>query len=291
MSTIKEGCFHLDNPFEENDEAKSLGAKWGGKYIRKWYVPQELSNQIHKFPSRWNPKLYLKCPYKEKDQAKQAGAKWDKDVRRWYITPNENTIKFTKWLIGGAQHLARMPTTVASTPALTPTYASSPPSIQYETVPTSLSTLPSPQSDRGPTRRGNAEMAKLLRINPNMTVSQLKVECRHRGVGGVSNKNKDWLLDKLGLGTTWESERASTNSSAGQSSSSNNQRKRQAESDGHHRSKRLRREGVYPFDDHCSYETCKDGYQRERPKDTIELRVRTTSTNRGSRRSISIEQW
>ena len=132
-------------------------------------------------------------------------------------------------------------------------------------------------------------MAKLLRINSNMTLSQLQVECRYRGVRGVSNKNKHWLLDKLGLGTIWESERTLTNLSG--PSSSNDQRKRQAESDGHHRSKRLRHEGVHPFDDHCSYETCGGGYQRERPKDTLELRVRTTSTNRGSRRSISIEQW
>ena len=158
MSTIKEGCFHLDNRFEENDEAKSLGAKWGGKYIRKWHVPRGLSNLIHKFPSRWNPKLYLKCPYKEKNHAKKAGAKWDKDVRHWYITPNEDEKNFSEWLVGGA-HL-EIPTTVASAPALPPH------STQYDTAPPPPPSSSPSQSDRGTTTRGNAEMAKLLMTEP-----------------------------------------------------------------------------------------------------------------------------
>jgi hypothetical protein len=184
MTTTTEGCYILDCPFDEKKEAKSLGAKWDGKHMKKWYVPQELSNQIHKFPKRWNPKLYLSCTFEEKDHVKKAGAKWDRHEKRWYITQNQKATKFAKWLVGRASAVA--------SPA--PSYASH----------------SSTQYDSGPTSRGNAEMAKLPMISSKMTLSQLQEECRYRGVRGFSNKKKDWLLDTLGLGTIWQSERALT---------------------------------------------------------------------------------
>lgn len=55
--------------------------------------------------------------------------------------------------------------------------------------------------------RGNAHAATLPRINPAMTVSQLQDECRFRKVTGHSGKNKDWLLQQLGIGTVWQSQK------------------------------------------------------------------------------------
>ena len=237
MTTTTEGCYILDCPFDEKKEAKSLGAKWDGKHMKKWYVPQELSNQIHKFPKRWNPKLYLSCTFEEKDHVKKAGAKWDRHEKRWYITPNQKATKFAKWLVGRASAVA--------SPA--PSYASH----------------SSTQYDSGPTSRGNAEMAKLPMISSKMTLSQLQEECRYRGVRGFSNKRKDWLLDTLGLETIWQSENV-TNPSAGPMRTSKNQRNvhsTQASSErqsvkpdqaekGDHRSAFLMNEGLHPYDEY-----------------------------------------
>ena len=81
-------------------------------------------------------------------------------MKKWYVH------KFLRWS-------PKLYMTVASAPApaSTPLYASSPPSIPYDAAPAPAA--PSShyyESDRAPTARGNAEMAKLLTFEPQALI-------------------------------------------------------------------------------------------------------------------------
>jgi hypothetical protein len=53
----------------------------------------------------------------------------------------------------------------------------------------------------------NTSIASLPRITTSMTMAQLGYEITHRNpsVKGTSNKNKQWFLDQLGVGSVWTS--------------------------------------------------------------------------------------
>jgi hypothetical protein len=153
----------LDCPFEEKDQVKELGAKWDTS-ARKWYI-ETASDDFFKF-QQWLPRLYLKCSYEQKDEVKQLGAKWDAKARHWYI-PNgisaTDRKKFSKWL---------------------------PKKMNKSTKSASKS---------------SKATAMLARVNADMTVAQLREEClaRNPSMKGLSSKNKQWLLDHLGVGSVW----------------------------------------------------------------------------------------
>lgn len=103
--------FYLSVPFEEKEEAKSLGAKWDRR-ATAWYVPATSDPSTF---SKWSappvqislasdPDLdatsarqYLAVPYDERDAAKKAGAIWDGAARSWYVGPAADLAKLTQW--------------------------------------------------------------------------------------------------------------------------------------------------------------------------------------------------
>lgn len=56
-------------------------------------------------------------------------------------------------------------------------------------------------------RTGSNSIASLPRITASVTLAQLSHEIHHRdpSVKGTSNKNKQWFLDHLGVGSVWTS--------------------------------------------------------------------------------------
>ncbi|WP_020405856.1 zincin-like metallopeptidase domain-containing protein [Hahella ganghwensis] len=106
---------YINVPFNEKDEAKSLGARWD-RQERSWYVPPTAdssafskwtSNQVKKDQqsvtlepkkNEASDRLYLAVPYGERGAAKAAGAKWDKDAKSWYVGPSSDMSKLSHWL-------------------------------------------------------------------------------------------------------------------------------------------------------------------------------------------------
>jgi hypothetical protein len=113
---------YLFVPFEEKEEAKSLGARWDMEK-KVWYVP--LGDDTKQF-KKWT-KVYLNVPKTEKDEAKQLGALWDKDVQKWFVRGSTDLSKFSKWLdsSAGVQSEAAVPKT--SVPKAPATKATNPP--------------------------------------------------------------------------------------------------------------------------------------------------------------------
>jgi Domain of unknown function (DUF5710) len=178
MSSESNKKFYLDCPFSDKEEAKALGAKWD-EDAKRWFVPLTVYSSLHKF-NKWipsNSRMYLMCPFDEKDMAKEAGAKWDYEARAWYVQgpfTSSKLKKFSRWLMDDHTAPDR---TKSSSPGKKQAKVSS---------------------------RGNASDATTLKVSDNMTVNQLQEECKLRGIKGLSGKNKDWLLDQLGAGSTWQ---------------------------------------------------------------------------------------
>ena len=194
----------INCPFNEKDEAKKEGAKWDG-FEKKWYIPAKLFHQIERF-NKWKPKgrVYLNCPYSEKNQAKDRGAKWDGIVRKWYYYPKDviNEEDFAEWL----------PKTTRTPEKKTQK--------KEEKKNTSDGSDPSTGTS---TPSKTAKLAALPRVNKDMTVSQLQDECRSRdpSIKGISNKNKQWLSDHLGIGSIWTTMADSETSSIKSSNNKN----------------------------------------------------------------------
>ena len=179
--TMSSTVYYLDCPFEEKDDAKSIGARWD-KDARKWFVPSEFYPMLEQF-NRWKPngKVYLDAPYEDRENVKKAGANWDPIVKKWYVSTKAGKVakKYSKWL------------TVD-------------PSDSVEEGLSCQASSPNSKPKAAARRRGNAADATLLRINENMTVAQLQEECKYRGIKGLSGKNKDWLLEQLEVGSIWQ---------------------------------------------------------------------------------------
>ena len=183
-------------PFGEKDNAKRAGAKWDATEGR-WFVPFTPQQQSSLEPfNRWHPNgwKYLECSYEEKDDAKHAGARWDKSCKQWYIDVNKDESKFLRWL----PSLSKLGSIPKSTKASTKK-----PSPKSKTA----SDIERPSKKR-------IQLAKISRINDDMTIPQLQDECRARdpSIKGLSNKNKTWLLDHLQVGTPWISSSSAVSS-------------------------------------------------------------------------------
>lgn len=197
--------FDVNVPFLEKDEAKQLGAKWDNRN-RVWYF----NGTVHfarESLKKWTPRVYLKVPYAEKDEAKDNyNAKWDSRRKQWYLDVRD------LWWHGGWTNIERWlpPSPIIAEPDL--------PRLS------SAKKKPPPSARAGVTK-GNAT----LRISDCMTVSQLKDECRYRGITGFSNKNKAWLLDQLVVDSVWQSVSSSEKRAAGSSETSSKTNKRPKE--------------------------------------------------------------
>jgi serine/threonine protein kinase len=81
-------------PFDEKDDAKSLGARWDAE-AKCWFVPQGIDPIALR--EWWS---YLECPYEEKDVARKQGAKWDKALKRWFVPKGLDFENFEQWWPG-----------------------------------------------------------------------------------------------------------------------------------------------------------------------------------------------
>ena len=70
-------------PYDEKDNAKSIGARWNVQY-KYWYCDSNNNDLIEKYKIK-----YIKVAYDKKDNAKSMGARWNVIKKCWY-TYNSN---------------------------------------------------------------------------------------------------------------------------------------------------------------------------------------------------------
>ena len=83
--------FYIKVPFEEKDEAKSLGAKWD-PINKLWYIP--IGQEIKIF-SRWF--AFLHVGYEDRGIVKNKGAKYNKKIKKLYIDNPRDYKNFKQW--------------------------------------------------------------------------------------------------------------------------------------------------------------------------------------------------
>ncbi|TOK33231.1 DNA primase, partial [Vibrio parahaemolyticus] len=110
---------YLNVPYREKDEAKGLGARWD-RQQQSWFVPPGVDTApfakwsqgtTQKAPDQQQPqqaqnqtqtagqqKQYLAVPYGERGAAKAAGAQWDKAAKSWYVGPQGDMERLSRWL-------------------------------------------------------------------------------------------------------------------------------------------------------------------------------------------------
>jgi phage/plasmid primase-like uncharacterized protein len=103
-ATIASEKVFLNVPYENRQEAKSLGAKWDSER-KSWYAPVGTNlNPLSKWVetkmdnSKMSDKIYLKVPYSEHKEAKALGAKWDLENKLWFVPNNVNHEPLVRWL-------------------------------------------------------------------------------------------------------------------------------------------------------------------------------------------------
>jgi len=214
--------------FKEKDAAKKTGARWDG-IQKKWYVPEDKLDQLEMF-NQWKPngRMYLNCPFSDKNRVKKLGAKWDGQCKKWFIFPSKNTSEtdFEEWLPSQSSSNS---INMASSPQKNASLEDSPIK-RPKTVrtPTKIATpkkasVSSAKKTIGKKRQNNSDVnsvsvsvskkfktdsyESLPRITNSLSVAQLTCELLNRdpSVKGMSNKNKQWFLDRLGVGSIWTS--------------------------------------------------------------------------------------
>ena len=97
---------YINVPYKEKNEAKALGARWD-KQHQSWYIPRKLDpapfakwsqNDTPQTLPQTQERIYLAVPYNEREVAKAAGARWDKQAKSWYIGPQGDTDRLSRWL-------------------------------------------------------------------------------------------------------------------------------------------------------------------------------------------------
>jgi len=110
---------YINVPYREKDEAKGLGARWD-RQQQSWFVPpgvdtapfakwsqgaaQEAPGQQQRQQAQGQTqtagqqKQYLAVPYGERGAAKAAGAKWDKAAKSWYVGPQGDMERLSRWM-------------------------------------------------------------------------------------------------------------------------------------------------------------------------------------------------
>lgn len=110
---------YINVPYREKDEAKGLGARWD-RQQQSWFVPPGVDTALfakwsqggaQEAPAQQRPqqeqgqtqaagqqKQYLAVPYGERGAAKAAGAQWDKAAKSWYVGPQGDMERLSRWL-------------------------------------------------------------------------------------------------------------------------------------------------------------------------------------------------
>ncbi|EIJ6557023.1 zincin-like metallopeptidase domain-containing protein [Vibrio fluvialis] len=110
---------YINVPYREKDEAKGLGARWD-RQQQSWFVPPGVDTApfakwsqggAQEAPAQQRPqqeqgqtqaagqqKQYLAVPYGERGAAKAAGAQWDKAAKSWYVGPQGDMERLSRWL-------------------------------------------------------------------------------------------------------------------------------------------------------------------------------------------------
>ena len=196
---------HLEScSFSQKEAAKKAGARWDG-HEKKWYVPVSLLHKMEVF-NEWKPRgrMYLDCPFPDKDRAKKMGAKWDGECKKWFFFPSKSRKEedFREWLPSSVSSSGTSASNNNSKEKKTPKKQKEKASTakMKESTPTPKKVAKGAKVSHTPTAS-----SLLPRINTDMTIGELREECRKRdpSVKGVSNKNKQLLLAHLGLGTVW----------------------------------------------------------------------------------------
>lgn len=108
--TDKPELTYINVPYREKDEARKLGARWD-RQQQSWFVPSGVDTAPF---AKWSQPVtqdqdglsqtaehqrkYLAVPYGEREAAKVAGAKWDKEVKSWYVGPQGDMERLSRWL-------------------------------------------------------------------------------------------------------------------------------------------------------------------------------------------------
>ena len=79
----EENYVYIDLPFNEKEEAKSIGPIWLNRDKKQWFCLKSNQELIDKYPIR--TKKYIKFPYSKKEEYKLKGAKWDPTRKSWYF--------------------------------------------------------------------------------------------------------------------------------------------------------------------------------------------------------------
>ena len=83
--------FYIKVPFNEKDEAKSLGAKWDSDN-KLWYIPA--GKEVNNF-SKWL--AFLDVSFNERGVVKKQGAKWNNKIKKWYVDNPRDYGSFKQW--------------------------------------------------------------------------------------------------------------------------------------------------------------------------------------------------
>lgn len=102
---------YLAVPYQEKDEAKSLGARWDSAR-KSWYAPLKQNALITRWPLNMTPithligedpnfsgytlREYLDVPFADSQLAKKCGALWDPVLKKWYA-PNHEMKLLQQW--------------------------------------------------------------------------------------------------------------------------------------------------------------------------------------------------
>lgn len=103
---------YITVPYQENEEAKDLGARWD-RQQKSWYVPPEadeapfaqwvqgaaqgIEAQVTQQSQAQTERVYLTVPYGEHTAAKDGGALWDQAAKSWYMGPQADREKLEQW--------------------------------------------------------------------------------------------------------------------------------------------------------------------------------------------------
>jgi len=209
------GRMYLNCPFSDKDKAKKKGAKWD-RAVGKWFFYPGKSVDQKKFeewlPGQSSGKSSVSSPpiKAEKPSYSQSPLMG---------MPHSNTFppqitempSYSQSQLMGIPHSNAYPHQVnvafyppQPPPMNVPSSGTFPPQMDITSSLKQSSSTKDDSKTSTPVRK-SLPVAALPRINKDMTIKQLQQECRARdpAIKGISNKNKQWFLDHLGIGSVW----------------------------------------------------------------------------------------
>jgi len=200
------GRMYLNCPYNEKDQVKSLGAHWDPT-CKKWYFYPSRSINQSDF-QQWLPSYSSPVP-----------------VPRTVASSSCPTPKLTTSPSKDLHHYSagetKQPARILFSSQYRDDFTSSLPAakrVKNEHTKSTATAVPVPvqsnSSSIPTTPESSSTSASLPRITASMTKAQLTHELLHRepSIKGITSKNKQWLLHRLGGGSIWETEMMKTGS-------------------------------------------------------------------------------